>query len=395
MLRGVDDVRLGSDGAPKLTRLPPLPPQVVPSVEELAEGVTGVCSQFRIETLPLVPAGPTAAAAASAAPAAPSATAAPGQQPASASAVAPTARTLMVFDGCPRPLGCTVLLHGPDADELTRVKRAAKLAVLAAYHCGLEGALLSEQLVLGTAALAPPGLTSAELASQIRSAVAASAEPAHVELPKRLVLSMSPHAALWDEEEGGGGGVGFGLGDEHSEGPTSCGALSVGGSVGGSVDGSGSPKGRTALQDEQQDDGEQQQQQQQDGADAPADLRPLAASGGSGGRDGSGTPLGSLMGEGSGEFTDPLRRRTPVRAAAPPGSDSEAAAPANAPETPTKVVVEAEARPSPSPWLGGLAAYERQRLFLSMACRNPRKQLLCEPPSVKRIDFYACRWANG
>ena len=38
--------------------------------------------------------------------------------------------------------------------------------------------------------------------------------------------------------------------------------------------------------------------------------------------------------------------------------------------------------------LEGLLLYDRQRVYLSMACRNPRKALLCEPPSVKRIDFY-------
>lgn len=27
-------------------------------------------------------------------------------------------------------------------------------------------------------------------------------------------------------------------------------------------------------------------------------------------------------------------------------------------------------------------------MYLSMACRNPRRGLMCEPPSVKRIDLY-------
>jgi hypothetical protein len=30
----------------------------------------------------------------------------------------------------------------------------------------------------------------------------------------------------------------------------------------------------------------------------------------------------------------------------------------------------------------------RQHVYLSMACRNPRRGLMCEPPSVKRIDLY-------
>jgi hypothetical protein len=30
----------------------------------------------------------------------------------------------------------------------------------------------------------------------------------------------------------------------------------------------------------------------------------------------------------------------------------------------------------------------RQHIYLSMACRNPRRGLMCEPPAIKRIDFY-------
>eukprot|EP00798_Chlamydomonas_sp_ICE-L_P025226 gene25226-10872_t len=37
----------------------------------------------------------------------------------------------------------------------------------------------------------------------------------------------------------------------------------------------------------------------------------------------------------------------------------------------------------------GLQVYDYQRMFMSMSCRNPRKQLLCEPHSVKRIDYYS------
>lgn len=36
-------------------------------------------------------------------------------------------RTLMFFKGCPRPLGCTVLLHGADAEQLTLLKRVTKV----------------------------------------------------------------------------------------------------------------------------------------------------------------------------------------------------------------------------------------------------------------------------
>jgi hypothetical protein len=63
----------------------------------------------------------------------------------------------MLFQGCPQPLGCTVLLYGASADQLVRVKRVAKFAVLAAYHLALEGSFLAEELALATAALATEG----------------------------------------------------------------------------------------------------------------------------------------------------------------------------------------------------------------------------------------------
>ncbi|KAK1311067.1 1-phosphatidylinositol-3-phosphate 5-kinase FAB1B [Acorus calamus] len=43
-------------------------------------------------------------------------------------------KTLMFFDGCPRPLGCTILLRGAPSDELKKVKRVVQYAVFAAYH---------------------------------------------------------------------------------------------------------------------------------------------------------------------------------------------------------------------------------------------------------------------
>lgn len=39
-------------------------------------------------------------------------------------------RTLMFFKDCPRPLGCTVLLYGADADQLQLLKRVTKVCML-------------------------------------------------------------------------------------------------------------------------------------------------------------------------------------------------------------------------------------------------------------------------
>jgi 1-phosphatidylinositol-3-phosphate 5-kinase len=63
----------------------------------------------------------------------------------------------MLFDGCPLPLGCTVLLWGATAAELTKLKRIVRFGVLTAYHQGLECSFLAEELALATAALASTG----------------------------------------------------------------------------------------------------------------------------------------------------------------------------------------------------------------------------------------------
>ncbi|XP_042507573.1 putative 1-phosphatidylinositol-3-phosphate 5-kinase FAB1D isoform X2 [Macadamia integrifolia] len=47
-------------------------------------------------------------------------------------------KTLMFLEGCPRPLGCTILLKGAPSDELKKIKCVVQCAVLAAYHLILE-----------------------------------------------------------------------------------------------------------------------------------------------------------------------------------------------------------------------------------------------------------------
>ncbi|TVU05784.1 hypothetical protein EJB05_48967 [Eragrostis curvula] len=54
-------------------------------------------------------------------------------------------KTLMFFEGCPRRLGCTVLLRGPCREELKRIKRAVQLAVFAAYHLSLETSFFADE----------------------------------------------------------------------------------------------------------------------------------------------------------------------------------------------------------------------------------------------------------
>ncbi|KAL2503330.1 1-phosphatidylinositol-3-phosphate 5-kinase FAB1B [Forsythia ovata] len=54
-------------------------------------------------------------------------------------------RTLMFFEGCPKPLGCTILLKGASEDELKKVKHIVQYGVFAAYHLALETSFLADE----------------------------------------------------------------------------------------------------------------------------------------------------------------------------------------------------------------------------------------------------------
>ncbi|TKW20835.1 hypothetical protein SEVIR_4G115500v4 [Setaria viridis] len=56
-----------------------------------------------------------------------------------------TFKTLMFFDGCPRRLGCTILLRGKFYEELKKVKLAVQFALFAAYHLSLETSYLADE----------------------------------------------------------------------------------------------------------------------------------------------------------------------------------------------------------------------------------------------------------
>lgn len=55
-------------------------------------------------------------------------------------------KPLMIFEGTRKQLGCTILLHGGSLQQLVRVKRVVKFAVLAAWHQRLETAYLADAL---------------------------------------------------------------------------------------------------------------------------------------------------------------------------------------------------------------------------------------------------------
>ncbi|QCD82988.1 1-phosphatidylinositol-3-phosphate 5-kinase [Vigna unguiculata] len=54
-------------------------------------------------------------------------------------------KTLMFFEGCPRRLGCTVLLKGTCREELKKIKHVVQYAVFAAYHLSLETSFLADE----------------------------------------------------------------------------------------------------------------------------------------------------------------------------------------------------------------------------------------------------------
>ncbi|KAM7463464.1 hypothetical protein LguiA_031585 [Lonicera macranthoides] len=54
-------------------------------------------------------------------------------------------KTLMYFEGCPRRLGCTVVLKGSCREELKKIKHVVQYAVFAAYHLSLETSFLADE----------------------------------------------------------------------------------------------------------------------------------------------------------------------------------------------------------------------------------------------------------
>jgi hypothetical protein len=72
---------------------------------------------------------------------------------AAAAASCPLVTPLMVFDGCPRAAGVTLLLRGGDAATLQRVKVVTKAAVYAALAQRLENALLADTLASAVASM--------------------------------------------------------------------------------------------------------------------------------------------------------------------------------------------------------------------------------------------------
>ncbi|XWS21867.1 hypothetical protein CRYUN_Cryun30bG0092600 [Craigia yunnanensis] len=54
-------------------------------------------------------------------------------------------KTLMFLEGCPKRLGCTILLKGSHSEELKKIKCVVQYAVVVAYHLILETSFLIDQ----------------------------------------------------------------------------------------------------------------------------------------------------------------------------------------------------------------------------------------------------------
>lgn len=108
------------------------------------------------------------------------------------------ARALMLFRGCPRPLGSTIVLRGSNAAELRRVKRVASFAAYAAYWGVLEAALLSDQLAAAAAAVLPGnGSAQPEAVAGLADAMASTSFLATAEARARqAIVSASPHISV-------------------------------------------------------------------------------------------------------------------------------------------------------------------------------------------------------
>ncbi|KAG6593582.1 1-phosphatidylinositol-3-phosphate 5-kinase FAB1B, partial [Cucurbita argyrosperma subsp. sororia] len=94
--------------------------QIVPSIDQLSSPKLGYCESFHVEkfTEDLSSSGQG------------------GKR---------SVKTLMFFEGCPKPLGCTILLRGADEDELKKAKRVVQYGVFAAYHLALETSFLADE----------------------------------------------------------------------------------------------------------------------------------------------------------------------------------------------------------------------------------------------------------
>ncbi|KAK3013615.1 hypothetical protein RJ639_009318 [Escallonia herrerae] len=94
--------------------------QIVPSIDHLSSQKLGYCDSFHVEKFL-------------------------EEHGTSGQAKKKLLKTFMFFEGCPKPLGCTILLKGANGDELKKVKHVVRYGVFAAYHLALETSFLADE----------------------------------------------------------------------------------------------------------------------------------------------------------------------------------------------------------------------------------------------------------
>ncbi|KAF8025937.1 hypothetical protein BT93_F2693 [Corymbia citriodora subsp. variegata] len=94
--------------------------QIVPSIDHLTSPKLGYCEMFRVEKLT-------------------------EEHGSAGQRGKKLAKTLMFFEGCPKPFGCTILLKGANGDELKKVKHVVQYGIFAAYHLALETSFLADE----------------------------------------------------------------------------------------------------------------------------------------------------------------------------------------------------------------------------------------------------------
>ncbi|KAF3780932.1 1-phosphatidylinositol-3-phosphate 5-kinase [Nymphaea thermarum] len=94
--------------------------QIVPSIDNLSQQKLGTCESFHVDKFI-------------------------EEHGSAGQAGKKLLKTLMFFEGCPKPLGCTILLKGANGDELKKVKHVVQYGVFAAYHLALETSFLADE----------------------------------------------------------------------------------------------------------------------------------------------------------------------------------------------------------------------------------------------------------
>ncbi|XP_030538404.1 1-phosphatidylinositol-3-phosphate 5-kinase FAB1A-like isoform X2 [Rhodamnia argentea] len=94
--------------------------QIVPSIDHLTSPKLGYCETFHVEKLM-------------------------EEHGSAGQGGKKSAKTLMFFEGCPKPFGCTIFLKGANGDELKKVKHVVQYGIFAAYHLALETSFLADE----------------------------------------------------------------------------------------------------------------------------------------------------------------------------------------------------------------------------------------------------------